>query len=246
MCSFICAISFQAYTLSVKLFSFFQFFLTKLQLNIQREQQPLTPDSHCVAIDVYHTTHVDWDWIVGSQPDYGNAHKTEVRSRRRSNVPRLMPSKAQTGLGVYVVTGICRRPRSIYRSVAVLLSPSRLGNRGHKCNYLYRNIRSNFVSTCRLGIGLKFAGLPWSRLLSNGVRWADQNSIGKIPSWKDNVAKCAINCVITSAHDLSTDVGVLSTGDDFTVIELMTSSTEGGYRMLKNPPLCLGSAYTAS
>jgi hypothetical protein len=63
------------------------------------------------------------------------------------------------------------------------------------------------------------------------------------------LAKRAINGAKTSAHDLIIDVGILSTGDDFPDIELMsfsTSSTEGGSTMLKNSPVCLGSAYSAS
>ena len=52
-----------------------------------------------------------------------------------------------------------------------------------------------------------------------------------------------------STHDLIIDVGILSTGEDFAgivMISLVTSSTYGGCIRLNNSPVCLGSAYSAS
>jgi len=62
----------------------------------------------------------------------------------------------------------------------------------------------------------------------------------KTPSRKDNVANRAIKGAKTCAYDFMIDVGMLSTGDDLPDIELIsfnTSSTEGGFRVLKNSPV---------
>jgi len=63
------------------------------------------------------------------------------------------------------------------------------------------------------------------------------------------VANRAIKGAKTSAYDFMIDVGMLSTGDVLSDIELIsfnTSSTEGGFRVLKNSPVCFGSANRAS
>ena len=68
-------------------------------------------------------------------------------------------------------------------------------------------------------------------------------------SRKDNAAYCAIKGAKTSACDFMIDVGMLSTEDDLPNMEFIsfnTSSTEGGVRVLKNSPVCFGSAYRAS
>jgi len=73
-------------------------------------------------------------------------------------------------------------------------------------------------------IGIKFAGLPVSRAdsFSNGVTGLIYTLSVKTLSEKDNVAKRAINGAHTSVQDWMTDVGILSIGNDFPSIKLIS------------------------
>ena len=85
----------------------------------------------------------------------------------------------------------------------------------------------------RFEIGRQLAGSPLSSpcFFNSGVTEATMKRDGNMPSRNDNAASLAMSGAKISEQDFGSDVGILSTIDDFPGVELrmcLTSSTVGG------------------